>query len=139
MNKAANRYLHEVRSLLPVARKAKTEQTAGLRASLEAYISENPDADYSAIVDNFGTPENFAASCVENTPTEELLRKLRYRSLVLKIVAAVCAVVLISWFATVAWAIRDVKAGKTGYREVVVQNDEGEVVSYQVYEKKLIE
>ena len=139
MNKAAKRYLREVRSLLPVARKAKTEQTAGLRASLEAYISENPNADYVALCEVFGKPDEFAASCVENTPTAELLRKLRFRQLVIRVVAAIAAVVLITWFATVAWAIRDVKAGKTGYREVVVQSDEGEVVSYQLYEKKPIE
>ena len=136
MNKAANRYLREVRSLLPVARKAKTEQTAGLRASLEAYISENPDADYSAIVDNFGTPENFAAACVENTSPEELLKKLRVRKRIITIVLAVALAVLVSWGAVIAWRIHDAKLNDNGYYEKYIVNDKtGEVISHEIIEK----
>jgi len=96
-NKAARRYLRQVRHLLPCSRAVKDEITAPLVQSLDAFLTEQPQANIEALRDHFGAPETIAASCLENTDTGEVLKRLQWKRRILAIAAAAVASVLISW------------------------------------------
>ena len=103
MNKKAyKRYKMSVRSLLPCGRKQKDRIMESFSESLDAYQSENPDASYEEITAHFGTPDEIAATCVENTGTADLLRMLRIRKRIIAIVAGAITAAFLMWAAVLA-------------------------------------
>ena len=98
MNKKAyKRYKMSVRSMLPCGRKQKDRIMESFSESLDAYQSENPDASYEEITAHFGTPDEIAATCVENTGTSALLRMLRIRKRIIAIVAGAITAAFLIW------------------------------------------
>ena len=96
-NKAAQGYLRQVRGLLPCSRGIKDEITAPLRKSLDAFLAEEPAADAEAVKARFGTPEAIAASCLENTDTGEVLRRLKTKRRIVTIAVTAVIVLLLTW------------------------------------------
>ena len=98
-------YLKIVRSYLPCSRRVKNQIMEQITKNLDAYLSEEPEAEYAQIVARFGEPEAIAAAYVESTGTAEILRALQIRRRIVSIVAAIMAVVLISWAGVITWAV----------------------------------
>ena len=71
------RYYWEVKSFLPCSRKLKKRCIADLKANVEGFLEQNPQAGFAAIQERFGTPRQIAAAFVEEADTEQLLRRLR--------------------------------------------------------------
>ena len=46
---------------------------------VETYIAEHPDAGYEELQEQFGSPEELAASLVDNLTSEEVLRLFKRR------------------------------------------------------------
>ena len=97
--KEANRYLRQVRRLLPSGRKTKNAIMQQIHDSMDGYLADHPTADYAQIKAQFGEPETVAAAYVESSGTAEILKSLRIRK---KIVLAVVAVLL---FALLFWTV----------------------------------
>ena len=106
-NRALSGYYREIRGWLPCSRKQKDLILSRFRDSVQNYLEENPAADFDQIRSYFGTPEQIAGTYVEELGTAELLRSLRARRKVVSIIAAVAAIVLVSWALVVGWAIRN--------------------------------
>lgn len=70
--------------------------------SLNAYQAEHPEAPYEELTSHFGTPDEIAATCVENTGTAELLRMLRIRRRIVAIVAGATTATFLLWAAVLA-------------------------------------
>ena len=105
MSKSAyQHYKKRVYSLLPCGHRQKDQIMAQFTSSLSAFQSEHPEADYSQLIDRFGTPEEIAAACVENTGTAELLRMVRFRRRIIAIVATVMVAVFFLWAIAVSVA-----------------------------------
>lgn len=120
-------YYREIRSWLPCSRKQKEQILGRFRDSVQAYLDENPGADFEQIRSHFGTPEQIAGTYVEELGTAELLRSLRVRRRVLTIIAATAAFVLVSWLCSVGWAIA---------KEITYVN--GHVVDEKGYSEQII-
>lgn len=99
LNRDTKRYLREIRSWIPCAGKMRREVLEEIRGTLAEFLSENPDADFPALVARFGTPQQIASTYVDEAETGELLNALRIRKKMVRI-ACVTAVILISIWAT---------------------------------------
>lgn len=82
-----------------------------VESSVRDFVTENPNADYAAIEQRFGTPQQIAASCIEEMDAQELTLQLRIRKTIVRIVAATALVLVLLWAGVVVTAlIRHVKA-----------------------------
>ena len=63
------RYLWEVREELPGNRRQKKQILSRVESSVRDFVTENPHADYAAITQRFGTPQQIAASYIEEMST----------------------------------------------------------------------
>lgn len=105
------RYLWEVREELPGNRRQKKQILSRVEASVRDFVTENPNVDYAAIEQRFGTPQQIAASCIEEMDAQELTLQLRIRKTIVRIVAATALVLALLWAGVVVTAlIRHVKA-----------------------------
>ena len=55
-DRAARRYLRQVRRWLPCSRKRKRAFLETVGRDIEEYLRETPEADYQALVRRFGSP-----------------------------------------------------------------------------------
>ena len=123
------RYLWEVREELPGSRKQKKKILSRVEFSVRDFVTENPNADYAAIEQRFGSPQQIAASCIEEMDAQELTLQLRIRKTIVRIVAVTALVLVLLWAGVVVTAlIRHVKA-MNGYLIV----GEAEVIDIAEY------
>lgn len=105
------RYYREVRDWLPGTRKMKREIMDQVRASVEAYLDEEPGADMAGVEARFGSPQAIAAASVDERDTGELLQDLRTKRRIVSMVVGVLATALILWDGVVTWgAIREYRS-----------------------------
>lgn len=105
------RYLWKVRRELPGSGKQKEQILSRVESSVRDFVTENPNADYAAIEQRFGTPQQIAASCIEEMDAQELTLQLRIRKTIVRIVAATALVLVLLWAGVVVTTlIRHVKA-----------------------------
>ena len=105
------RYLWEVREELPGYRRQKKHIRSRVESSVQDFVIENPHVDYATITQRFGTPQQIAASYIEEVSTPELTQQLRIRKTIVRIVAATALVLVLLWAGVVVTAlIRHVKA-----------------------------
>ena len=114
-NRSAKKYLRRVRSVLPGSARMTKQIMEQIRNEVLSYFEEYPQAGYKDLLSRFGDPETIAASYVESMGTAEILKKFRIRKRILSAVAIVLALIVITWAATVAWAIQSNSIKKDGY------------------------
>lgn len=110
-NIAAWRYLWKVRGWLPCSGKLKREIMARIKTVLNDYLNDHPDADFAELSHRFGTPQQIAASYIEEMNVQDLLKQLRIRKKIICIVVATALTLVSLWAGVVITAlIRHVKA-----------------------------
>ena len=114
--------MRKVRSYLPCSRKVKNQIMAQIADSVGGYLAEEPEAAYEQIVARFGAPETIAAAYVESTGTAEILRALQIRRRIVAIVAAVMAVILLSWAIVVTWTAINYNNSRPGNPVVTIRD-----------------
>lgn len=100
---AAKRYIRSVSDTLSCSRKAKKQIVSRIRDGVEDYLLQNPDADFEMIQAHFGTPQEIAASYVDEQDASGLLKKISIKKKVLVVVASVMAAIFLMWIGFVAW------------------------------------
>lgn len=117
-SRAVRRYLQEIRGWLPCSRKLKNAILERIRNTVREYLTDNPESSYEELMERFGSPQQIAATYVEDMGTDELLRDLRIRRRIIGAVAATAIAVVALWvgFITAAYVdhVNDVN-GYCGY------------------------
>ncbi len=93
--KEINRYIKDIKKELLYSSKQSREFLAGLRQNVCDFAAENENADMAQVTEQFGTPEDIAATFFEQYSKDDIKRKVNIRRVV---VAAVVAIVMM--FAT---------------------------------------
>ncbi len=114
-NAAVRRYLRQVRSWLPCGGKPKRDIIDRIRANVAGYALECPKPDYDAIVARFGTPQQIAATYVDEMETAELLDHLRIRRRIVQIIGATALIVVLLWLGVVTLAFLYNVNAENGY------------------------
>lgn len=91
------RYLRAVRSYLPCSRKVKKRILEEIYRNVNAYLDENPEADYAQIEVRFGSPKRIAAAYVDDMDTQELLRTLLIRKKIKTAIIGCLFVIVLLW------------------------------------------
>ena len=120
---ALKRYIRSISDALPCSRKMKRQIVSQLRESITDYLEQNPAADFAAVQGHFGTPQQIAASCVNDQDASTLLHKLSIKKKVLVIVAGVMAAILLMWAGYIGWAATYVWDSGKGIVKVSVEKN----------------
>lgn len=104
-NIAAWRYLWKVRGWLPCSGKLKREIMARIKTVLNDYLNDHPDADFAELLHRFGTPQQIAASYIEEMNVQDLLKQLRIRKKIIGIVVATAVTLVLLWAGAVTTAL----------------------------------
>lgn len=102
-----------------------------MEISVRDFVSENPNADYRAIVSRFGIPKQIASAYVDDMDTGELLHNLRIRRKIVRIVVVTALLVITAWAGVMIYAINHNEQMAHGYGVV----GEIEVIESIEYEK----
>lgn len=97
MNNEIRRYCSEISGMLPCKGRTKRKLMAEIKGNITHYLDECPDADYDAIVSRFGTPQQIAASYVEEMEPHEVLNGLNTRKRIVGILATGIALIALVW------------------------------------------
>lgn len=95
--KMIRRYCRQLRGLLPCGWWEKRKLISSLRQQMTAYAAENPDFTENDLHNHFGTPEEVAVTCLENTDSSQLLDRIISRNYIVKTVTACIMVALLIW------------------------------------------
>lgn len=116
-------YCRRACSALPGCWKEKKYFARRLRGSAEAFLAEHPDAGMGELEAALGEPEDLAAAFVESAGTAELLTLIARRRRSVRLVAAVCAVVLLGAVAFTWRSLRKVEIATQGTLTVEVSEN----------------
>lgn len=111
-NRAARQYMQEIKAMLPGGGKQKKAILNRIRTTVEEYLAENPGAAYEEIISRLGSPNQIAASCLEEMDTVKVVKKLHTKNRIVCIVTAAALAVVLLWvgvvMATYEAHIRDI-------------------------------
>lgn len=110
-------YYREISAWLPCGGRLKRDIMGRIRANVDAYLEENPDANMEAIENRFGTPKEIAAAYVSDLDAGELLAALRVRRRIVAAVLAAVMFVVVSWGGCVLWAVHEANKTYGGHTE----------------------
>ena len=118
---ALKRYIRSISNALPCSGKVKKQIVSQIRESIDGYLLENPEADLATLQAHFGTPQEIAASYVNEQDPSALLHKMSIKKKVLVIVAGAVAFILLTWIGTVLWGIADARVMTEGRVEITTE------------------
>ena len=92
----AQRYLSNVKSALRNAKHYRRSVIASLKADIQEYISDNPDATEADLLAHFGEPEEYAAEYMTTMPLCEQQKIISAKKrIVIAVIAGLLAALLI--------------------------------------------
>lgn len=133
--KELKKYYRDISKNLPVGRKQKQQIILAIVQSVEDYLATHPLADFPAVLEHFGSPQEIAASYIENMTTPEILKKFRFRKTVLTVLCATAATALLLWGVVVGTALINEITSSGGYG-VIDPIEEFNVTEYNEEETK---
>lgn len=113
------RYCRQLRSLLPCNWWEKRKLISGLRQQMNAYAAERPNLTEDDLHTHFGTPEEVAVSCLENTDSTLLLSRILGRQYFAKAVTTCVMIALLVWVSLMGYILYDYLT-PDGYFEIIV-------------------
>lgn len=120
------RYLRQVRSWLPCSCKAKRKIIGEIKSNIDDFMTNNPDAQYTNLVARFGTPQEIAASYVNEMDMGELLEGLKIRKRIMKTIMIAAVIAVLLWLGEIMIAHFQIMNTANGYMvdtiEVIEQN-----------------
>lgn len=114
-----HKYLRQVRGCLPNG-KMKRQIMEEISSAGCRYLEENPGACFEDIVARLGTPQQIAASYIDEMCTPELLDNLRMKRRIIKIVSCAVALVIVAWFVVVGVALVQNYQHRNGYANTYI-------------------
>lgn len=119
VNRKLVRYLKKIRRYLPCSTKMKNQLLFQLRGSIDNYLNEHPDADQAQIIQQFGTPEQIAASWLYEMDQKTLISQLQLKNRIARIITGCAVVIVLLFSATMAYLLYDNYCLDNGYVEVI--------------------
>ncbi len=118
MNNQLKKYYRSIRRCLPCPGKLKNQIMDSIQVQVSTYLEETPAADFAAVEQRFGTPQQIAAAYIEEMTTPEILKKFKFKKTVITIVTAAAAIIVSIWLITVGIALHNEIKSADGYYDV---------------------
>ena len=131
IDRQLHRYYWQIRRWLPCDRKQKNRYIRELSENVNAFLQQEPNADFQTVIARFGLPLQIASAFVDEMDTEKLLKRLQIRR---RITAVVLACVVSGFVATlIALGIQLEMTEDMANGRAVVELD---VINTQIVEDK---
>ena len=121
------RYYREINGALFCTSKTRKQIMDGLKSGVSTYLNGNPGSTMDDVYATFGSPQQIAASYVEELSTPELIQKIKLRKrLIRSVIAVVSAAAIICvalWIATVVTALISVHNSSNPYVEIYIEEE----------------
>lgn len=118
------KYLRQIKAELFCPREMRKRILGELKGNVAAYLQEHPEATFTDIRENFGSPQQIAASYVEELSTPELIQKLKLRRRILRsvvaIVGAAALLCIALWISAIVTALISVHNSSDPYIETYI-------------------
>ena len=122
-NAVADNYLKSVKRELVCPKSLRKRSLDQLKTSLDEFLEDHPTATEADIVEQFGSPADFANAFLASLDEGELKKQLKKSRRVWVIVVATCALALLLLVLTFVKMIEDNKKSQTVYiTETVVED-----------------
>lgn len=123
LNAVADNYLKSVKRELVCPKSLRKRSLDQLKTSLDEFLEDHPTATEADIVEQFGSPADFANAFLASLDEGELKKQLKKSKRVWVIVVATCALALLLLVLTFVKMIEDNKKSQTVYiTETVVED-----------------
>lgn len=123
LNKQLKVYYCDIRRCLHCKSNLKRKIRDTIAENVDAFLEENPSADFQSIQQHFGTPQQIASAYIDETPSEELIKKLKLRKTVIAVVCTATAAALLMWGIVLSIAILDNHEAEHGYIETFITEE----------------
>lgn len=121
-DKQLRKYCQDVKRWLPNSGNHKKRVMNQIRNEVSLFMAVHPDADYTAIENHFGTPQEIAASYVGEMEYKDILSDLRTRKKIVGVIAALAVIIAVLWAGFLSYAMSDHISNLSGY--VVVNTED---------------
>lgn len=101
------RYLGQIWWKIPGSWKQKKQILSCAATPVRDYAERNPQGDYGALIQRFGTPEQVVEAYLTDMDVEELSKQLHISKKIVTIVGATALAVVIMWACTVSILLID--------------------------------
>lgn len=118
LEKEVNRHLKEVKSNLLIS-KSRKKFIKTFKDSVYEYIETNPLADIKSIKENFGTPDEIAASFAANINYQEINKHTRIKYLIVSGILIMLLIVV----AYLSAALIDVHRSANGFGVITISEN----------------
>lgn len=105
------RYLKEIENLLICDRKKKNEILDSFKNEIDDFLNNNPEAEYTELLEVFGTPQEIANELLTNESAENIKKRLN----AIKCIKIGIVIALASLFLCIALALFDAHKAHRGY------------------------
>ncbi len=122
-DKVARRYLKKVKKSLVCPRLLRKRSLDDLKDSLDVFLEDHPAASEAEIVEQFGTPEEFANAFLASLDESELKKQLKRSRYVWIVVVATCVIALIAVVVSLMIMIIDNKKHQVFYITETIGED----------------
>ena len=119
-NNPAKQYLKAVRTLLPMQRRAKRHVMDQLTMYVEEHLYAHPNAEYSDLEKQFGTPQEVSAMYVDSESTAELTQALNFRQRAWKLMLSTAAALVLLFALVAGYVIWHVQNASEGYVVITI-------------------
>lgn len=99
--KELKQYYNQIQKKLPCTHSYRKRFVQDLQASVDSYLNENPNADFAAIEEHFGSPEQITSAYAMEMDTSEVVKKYKLRKWIISVVAGAAALVVLMWLGAV--------------------------------------
>ena len=99
--KNIKQYYRQISRHLSCANRRKKQIIEDIRSGVESFLEENPEADISAVIERFGTPEQITEGYLNEMDTGEMRKCLNTQKRVLGVLITVAAAALAIWLIAV--------------------------------------
>lgn len=126
-NKLLKRYYQNIRRWLPCSGKIKKSIIQRIDSTIQDRLALNPTCNLSDIEQWFGTPQQIAATYIDEMDMQDLLRSLRIRKRVLKIILIAVTVMVSVYIAAITAAFineLDNASGQIIEEGLIIQDNE---------------
>lgn len=137
-----NKYLKQIKKLLVCNHAKRKEFMNSFEDNLEEYLKANPDADFSKLQENMGTPQEIAAAFLENESAENIKKRMsiaRWFKIGIIIALLMFAILLISIFIDLYKSNRGYGEETITVESVYEDNGSEEIIVEEIIEEEIIE
>lgn len=121
--KQLRKYYRSIRSWLPCSGKLKKRIICDIESTIHGYLDENPSADFAEIEQRYGTPQQIAATYIDEMGTLELMKQLKIRRRITHAIFAATAIVVVLWTTALTIALIDSHKSASRHYHVTITEE----------------